>query len=104
MTRAVAIRKKCLDCVCNIPKEVTLCHIFDCPLWEFRFGSSLKSKTFTKRMNRAKERYPKEVAEIKKTLLKDDMDCYLNIRSKPIKTYIAAFYGINSKKTYKGKG
>ena len=33
-----AIRKKCLDCTCNQPKEVRLCTIIDCPNWAYRFG------------------------------------------------------------------
>jgi len=33
-----AIRLKCLDCVCESPKEVELCHVTDCSLWPFRFG------------------------------------------------------------------
>lgn len=30
------IRHKCLDCVCEQPKEVELCPATKCPLWEFR--------------------------------------------------------------------
>jgi hypothetical protein len=32
------IRHKCLDCVCEQPKEVELCPATQCPLWEFRMG------------------------------------------------------------------
>jgi len=34
-----AIRQKCLDCSCHQPGEVRACHIIDCTLWPFRFGS-----------------------------------------------------------------
>ena len=33
-----AIRKKCMDCTCNQPKEIRLCTIIDCPLYPYRFG------------------------------------------------------------------
>ena len=33
-----AIRKKCLDCTCNQPKEIRLCPIIDCPLYPYRMG------------------------------------------------------------------
>ena len=33
-----AIRLKCLDCVCDQSKEVTVCSIKKCPLWPHRFG------------------------------------------------------------------
>ena len=33
-----SIRLKCLDCMCNQPKEVALCPCTDCPLWGYRFG------------------------------------------------------------------
>lgn len=33
-----AIRAKCLDCCCGQPKEVRLCTVPDCPLYEYRMG------------------------------------------------------------------
>ncbi len=33
-----AIRDKCLDCCNGQKKEVKLCPIEDCPLWEYRTG------------------------------------------------------------------
>lgn len=38
VTPMKAIRKKCLDCSCEQPKEVRLCPIDYCPLWAYRFG------------------------------------------------------------------
>lgn len=37
-----AIRKKCLDCCANSPKEVRLCRSDGCPLYSFRFGKNPK--------------------------------------------------------------
>ena len=39
ITRAKAIRLKCLDCCCNQPAEVRRCDIKQCPLWRFRMGT-----------------------------------------------------------------
>ena len=33
-----AMRAKCLDCSGGSPKEVRLCPVSNCPLWEYRFG------------------------------------------------------------------
>jgi hypothetical protein len=33
-----AVRHRCLDCVCELPEEVKVCPVTDCPLWPFRFG------------------------------------------------------------------
>lgn len=37
-----AIRKFCLECVGNQPKEVKLCTGKDCPLWPYRMGGDFK--------------------------------------------------------------
>ena len=34
-----AIRLKCLDCSGMSAKEVKLCHLWECPLWQYRMGS-----------------------------------------------------------------
>ena len=60
MNKSQAIRLKCLDCCCNSPKEVTICHLVDCPLWQYRFGYSIRDKRYKKRMEAAKRSYPKE--------------------------------------------
>lgn len=64
MTKAQAIKKHCLDCSGHQAKEVTLCHLIYCPLWEFRFGNCLKNKNFNKRMQGAKKAYPKDFKEM----------------------------------------
>ena len=33
-----AIRKKCMECSAGSAREVSLCPVHDCPLWEWRFG------------------------------------------------------------------
>lgn len=38
LTRAKAIRAKCLDCMCGSVKEVRLCPATDCPLYPYRLG------------------------------------------------------------------
>jgi len=98
MIRSTAIAKKCLECSGDSFKEVTLCHIFDCPLWEYRFGNSLKSNPFHARMKRAKARHPKEIDEIIK-IIKEDSNYIKNIPNKKIQAYVATFYGIKSKNT-----
>lgn len=64
MTRTEAIRLYCLDCSGGSPKEVTLCVIGDCPLYPFRFGNSPDTNGYKRRMNKAKENYPQEWAEV----------------------------------------
>lgn len=61
MTKSKAIKLKCLDCGGGSPKEVTLCHLFDCPLWPFRTGSSIDSKTYCKRMEAAFKNYKEDL-------------------------------------------
>ena len=38
VTRAKAIRLKCLDCSCGQLTEIRECPIKDCPLWCYRMG------------------------------------------------------------------
>jgi len=38
LNRRVAVRERCLNCSGWIPKEVTNCEFFDCPLYLFRTG------------------------------------------------------------------
>lgn len=30
------IAEKCLECVCCQPREILICDIFGCPLWQYR--------------------------------------------------------------------
>jgi len=65
MTRNEAIRKKCLECSGGSPKEVTICHHFDCPLWWYRCGSPPTSKAYKERMKTAKKNYSPDFAVLK---------------------------------------
>lgn len=38
LTRARAIRVKCLDCCCDSAAEVAKCEMKDCSLWRYRMG------------------------------------------------------------------
>lgn len=38
LTRAKAIRAKCLDCCCGQANEVRACPCTDCPLYRYRLG------------------------------------------------------------------
>jgi len=66
MQRREAIRKKCLDCSGGSSKEVTLCPIFDCPLWEWRTGSHIKSNIYKRRIKKALVRYRLDFDELRK--------------------------------------
>jgi hypothetical protein len=41
LTRAKAIRAKCLDCCCGQANEVRNCPMTTCPLWNFRLGKEI---------------------------------------------------------------
>jgi hypothetical protein len=61
MTKARAIKVHCFDCAGETSKEVTLCVVFDCPLWPYRTGSSSKSNTYRKRMETAIVNYAEDL-------------------------------------------
>ena len=44
LTPLKAIRAKCLDCSAGQPKEVRLCVIPGCPLYQYRFGKNPKRR------------------------------------------------------------
>ncbi len=64
MTKMQAIRKYCLECAGDSAKEVTMCHILDCPLWQFRTGNLIRSKVYKKRIEQSTQKYPEEWKEI----------------------------------------
>ena len=74
MVRSEAIRLKCLDCAGMSRKEVTLCMIFDCPLWPYRMGSCATATSYVERMAKAEKNYPVESREFRKALT----DCLEN--------------------------
>lgn len=67
MNKSQAIKLKCLDCN-SCKKDITLCHLVDCPLWSFRFGYSMKDKRYKRRMKAAKKNYPEEYQEMSKLI------------------------------------
>ena len=42
ITRAKAIRLKCIDCCCGNMAEVRKCPAEHCPLWRYRMGKEIK--------------------------------------------------------------
>ena len=61
MTKGRAIKLYCRDCAGETSKEVTLCVVFDCPLWPYRTGSGPKSNTYRKRMETAIVNYAEDL-------------------------------------------
>lgn len=53
MTKAKAIKEFCYTCAGDNTKEVTLCTVFDCPLWEYRTGSHVSSVAYQRRIEAA---------------------------------------------------
>ena len=45
LTPIKAIRAKCLECVCGLPKEIRLCSCTECPLYPYRMGHRPKVGT-----------------------------------------------------------
>lgn len=65
LTRAQAIRQKCLDCSCGQPKEIALCSVKNCPLYPFRMGRvaraiEIENKRHTRQKSNRKEKYLQE--------------------------------------------
>jgi hypothetical protein len=44
LSRAKAIRAKCIDCCNGQAIEVTKCHIETCALWRYKSGKELKDE------------------------------------------------------------
>ena len=64
MTKQKAIAKYCKECSGN-SAEVTFCSILDCPLWEYRCGYHMSSKSYRPRVRSAFKRYKSTVAELR---------------------------------------
>lgn len=58
------ITMKCLECS-GSGKEITLCHLFDCPLWSVRFGYPMKNKLYQQRMKIAENHYHEDFKELR---------------------------------------
>ena len=70
MTKFEAIRKKCVECCGGSRIDVTLCPVFDCPLWEFRCGILMRNNLYKERLELAKKNHPEMIKE----LIKDGID------------------------------
>ena len=64
MNRNDSIRLFCIQCSGDSHKEVTLCHIIDCPLWQYRCGYSTRTKAYKERMAKARVRYNTDIKEL----------------------------------------
>lgn len=58
------IRDFCLACAGDSHKEVSLCHLTDCHLWEYRTGNHVSSPVYKRRMATAAKNYPEDVREL----------------------------------------
>ena len=57
VTRARAIRLKCLDCCCGQAAEVRRCPSTNCPLWIYRMGREVKSIDFDEPIDEFEEEF-----------------------------------------------
>ena len=64
MNKTQAIKKFCFECAGDSNKEVTLCSVVTCPLWEYRVGARAGSKTYIKRLETARTNYPGEFTDL----------------------------------------
>jgi len=58
------IRRNCLWCMCNSPKEVALCTCVNCFYYPYRFGVKPESKVFRAKIDRALKKWPEEAREV----------------------------------------
>jgi len=54
ITRAKAIRLKCLECCCQQFSEVKNCEIKDCSLWRYRMGREERDELYKPRLKKKK--------------------------------------------------
>lgn len=71
MTKTKAIKLHCFDCACESNKEVTLCPVFDCPLWPFRTGNAAGSIAYKNRVQIALSNHGSEIEAAHRQFLSD---------------------------------
>lgn len=69
MTKQRAIYLNCLDCSGGSSKEVTLCVLFDCPLWEYRCGYHISSGRYRQRIQVAFSKNTEDIRELRRESL-----------------------------------
>ena len=67
-----AIRAKCLDCCCGQASEVKNCPSKRCPLWEYRFGKSGRTRSMTDEQKQAASERLKSARMAKKSLTNNE--------------------------------
>ena len=67
-----AIRAKCLDCCCGQASEVKNCPSKRCPLWEYRFGKSGRTRSMTDEQKQAAAERLKSARLAKKSLTNNE--------------------------------
>ena len=67
LTRSTAIKSYCLECSGDSSKEVMICHISDCPLWEYRSGCPTNSRYYKRRMSNALRNYANDIKALEET-------------------------------------
>lgn len=67
-----AIRAKCLDCCCGQASEVKNCQIKRCPLWEYRFGKSGRTRQMTNEQKQAAAERLKSARLAKKSFINNE--------------------------------
>ena len=68
-----AIKAYCLDCAGGTQKERLLCHLFDCPLWEWRLGGHYSSAGPARSMRAAFDHHKEEWLELTRMGITKDM-------------------------------
>lgn len=76
MTRAKAIRDYCYEYSGDSPKEVIICHLFDCPLWVYRTGNHVNNKAYKVRMGKALKNYARDIKAL------EEMGIHVDFRAK----------------------
>jgi len=66
MNRRRAIYLKCLDCCGDSWKEVLICQVFDCPLWQFRTGDTIGSARYKRRIRAIFTKKTEDITELQK--------------------------------------
>lgn len=65
MTKTQAIKQNCYECAGDSHKDVTLCVMFDCPLWPFRLGSVAGTPVYKRKMEAGLKHYAQDVREMR---------------------------------------